>query len=313
MIKRIFTGLAFSIFLVAASLAVIVFSNQIGSNSFMSPMKPLTCQLTTVEGMHKLIGGSSGGKEVTTCVYKLPTSDALKIARPRLTLDGYSDTSSSIGLDGWYLFEKDNGDQVALIQGDGLAKSPNNRSALYTTVLTIRPPTATQIEYSGTVPIATFIDTYDPVANRMARLQDGVLTSWTYDDNYRLTGQQTPGGYATFAYDSVYNTTLKWHQGTLPMTMTYHAVNAIANMTQGAAVTTYTQDKAGNLLGENLNGVLSTYTYDGENKLLTANTPVGLFTYTYQGLDGLRRSSIGPNEPILTNVWDGGEYLQQRS
>jgi hypothetical protein len=63
------------------------------------------------------------------------------------------------------------------------------------------------------------IDGYDPVGNRVSRLQDGVPIAWNYDNDYRLLGQQTAGAYATFAFDSLYNTTLKWHQGQAPQTM----------------------------------------------------------------------------------------------
>ena len=61
------------------------------------------------------------------------------------------------------------------------------------------------------------VDTYDAVGNRTGRNQDGVLTTWTYDNSYRLTGQQTSGGYATFTYDAVGNTLVKHQQGSSPM------------------------------------------------------------------------------------------------
>lgn len=62
----------------------------------------------------------------------------------------------------------------------------------------------TQIEYVSSSPIMTFIDSYDPVGNRIGRLQNGIAFTWVYDSDYRLTGQQNAGGCATFQYEAAY-------------------------------------------------------------------------------------------------------------
>jgi len=116
----------------------------------------------------------------------------------------------------------------------------------------------TQIEYSGATPIFTFIDSYDPVDNRIGRNQNGSIFTWTYDADYRLLGQQNAGGYATFSYDSRFNTLVKWNQGSAPVTMSYDAASRIATSISGSTVTTYTFDNAGNTWLENANGQVTT-------------------------------------------------------
>jgi hypothetical protein len=88
----------------------------------------------------------------------------------------------------------------------------------------------TQIEYLGANPITTFVDSYDPVDNRIGRIENGAVFTWTYDSNYRLLGQQNAGGYATFSYDPVYNTLVKWRQGSAPQTMTYDLASRQKNI-----------------------------------------------------------------------------------
>src|SRR5580658_7505862 len=99
---------------------------------------------------------------------------------------------------------------------------------------------ATQIDYSGTTPISTMIDGYDPVGNRITRLLDNVPYTWTYDNQYRLKMQQTSGGNASFVYDAVYNTLVKWNGGTAPLTMSYDPATRLTTSIQGTTVGTYT-------------------------------------------------------------------------
>ncbi len=66
-----------------------------------------------------------------------------------------------------------------------------------------------------------------------------LVTDYVYDPDTRLIGQQGTGNWVTNTYDAVNNTTLKWNQGSNPMSMTYNAAAQIATMVQGAVYTTY--------------------------------------------------------------------------
>jgi len=77
------------------------------------------------------------------------------------------------------------------------------------------------------------------------------VTTWVYDSGYRLTGQQVPSGYATFAYDNAGNILTKWQQGSSPMSFTFDNANRIVSMLQGATLTTYMFDSNGNPTAEN--------------------------------------------------------------
>lgn len=168
----------------------------------------------------------------------------------------------------------------------------------------------TQVEFKGANPIATFVDTYDPVGNRTRRVQDGVQTDWTYDKAYRLLGQQGTGAWATFTYDSVGNTSLKWQQGSAPQTMSYDAAQRQTTSIQGSTISSYTlYDNAGNKTVEQAGATFTTFSYDPENRLSLEVTGAARTTYSYQGSDGLRRSKQETGEALITFVWDGGDYL----
>jgi YD repeat-containing protein len=179
----------------------------------------------------------------------------------------------------------------------------------------------TQIEYvtSSNLPFITLIDGYDAVGNRVSHVQDGVSTTWVYDDIYRLIRQEKSGERATFSYDAVGNILTKHHQGSSPMSFTYDDADRIVTMIQGTQLTTFTYDNTGNLTAEHMydngadNETFSTYSYDHENRLVVAKEPpTTVSTYTYDG-DGLRRTSksnTGEEESVLTTfIWDGADYL----
>jgi len=81
----------------------------------------------------------------------------------------------------------------------------------------------TQIEFSGATPVCTIVDGYDPVGNRLARNLDGNPITWTYDDLYRLTGQQKAGQVCTYTLDGVGNLKTMWEGGAFPRTFTWPA------------------------------------------------------------------------------------------
>ena len=75
---------------------------------------------------------------------------------------------------------------------------------------------------------------------------------------------------------------------------------------------TFTYDASGNLTNENRGGVQTSYSYDNENRLAVQTDPDGSkTTMTYQP-DGLRRTRRTPSV-LTTFVWDGTDYLQERS
>ena len=166
----------------------------------------------------------------------------------------------------------------------------------------------TQIDYAGSTPITTQINSYDPVSNRTVQVVNGVATTWVYDVGYRLLGQQNAGGYATFSYDSLSNTLVNWNQGQAPISMSYNVASRLTTSIQGSTLTTYTFDNAGNRTVENASGALTTYSFDCENNEVGISSPSGLSTYTWSG-SGLRRSNQEPGQPVYTTVWDGANYL----
>ena len=171
----------------------------------------------------------------------------------------------------------------------------------------------TQVDMnSGGTNLVTMIDTYDAVSNRTNRNQDGVLTTWTYDNAYRLTGQQRAGEYATYTYDGVGNPTVKHHEDSSPMTFTYNSRNQPTTMLQGAVLTTFTHNSAACLSVENVGGVLTTYSYDTGNHLTKVDASGAVSTYTYDG-DGLRRSLQESGGSLTTMIWDGADYLMEKT
>jgi len=139
----------------------------------------------------------------------------------------------------------------------------------------------TQIEYvtSSNLPFVTMVDSYDAVGNRVSHVQDGVVTTWVYDDIYRLTRQEKSGERATFSYDAVGNILVKHQQGTAPMSFTYDDADRIVTMIQDTTgKTTFTYDDNGNLTAEhfidaNDSETRTTYIYDNENRLTVAKEP----------------------------------------
>jgi YD repeat-containing protein len=53
--------------------------------------------------------------------------------------------------------------------------------------------------------------------------------------------------------------------------------------------------------------------YDNENRLTDVKLPAGtLSTYTYAG-DGLHRSAFEAGGSLTTMIWDGTDYLMEKS
>jgi YD repeat-containing protein len=179
----------------------------------------------------------------------------------------------------------------------------------------------------GQVTLRTFANiirttyTYDSVGNTESiRDFQGFGKTFTYDNNNRLTRQQTTGGTGigyTYTYDSVGNRTYstEWDS---PSTTTYDLAGRAVTMLYAAKMTTYTYDANGNLTEihgfeppNGTVGIRTTMTYDNENRMIVLNHNGTRSTYTYDG-DGLKRAEISASGRT-TLVWDGVEYLQERS
>jgi YD repeat-containing protein len=95
--------------------------------------------------------------------------------------------------------------------------------------------------------------------------------------------------------------------------MALNAANEITTIQQGSGATTVTYDANGNQVGENLLGRLTSYSFDNENRLVGIVFPNGTrSTYSYVG-DGLRRSAFEAGGTLTTFLWDGNDYLMEKS
>lgn len=175
----------------------------------------------------------------------------------------------------------------------------------------------TQIEFSGATPVCTIVDGYDPVGNRLTRNLDGNPITWSYDDLYRLTGQQKAGQVCTYTLDGVGNLKTMWEGGNFPRTFTFNAADRLVTMVEGANLTTYTWTGYGALSSEITGTATTNYGYNGQDQLALVTPPGDGFptTYAFDG-DGLRRSiqttNVNQDPPTLditTVVWDGSDYL----
>ncbi|GIK32360.1 MAG: RHS repeat protein [Armatimonadetes bacterium] len=174
----------------------------------------------------------------------------------------------------------------------------------------------TQIEYSGATPLCTIVDGYDPVGNRLTRNLDGNPITWSYDDLYRLTGQQKAGQVCTYTLDGVGNLKTMWEGGSFPKTFTFNAADRLVTMVEGSSLTTYSWTGYGALESEITGNSTTGYAYNGQDQLAVVTEPSGdKTTYSFDG-DGLRRSTFyedqsqdPPLEMRTTFVWDGTDYL----
>ena len=161
----------------------------------------------------------------------------------------------------------------------------------------------------------TVVDAFDGIGRKLTHNvvtpTSGLLITYSNDAKGRLLGQQGPGVAATFLYDAVDNTLLKWHQGQNPASMTYDAASRLMTVTVGAMNTTYVFDNNGNMTSERSGIVVTGYRFDYENRMMGIQHSDGtLSTYTYAGNTGLRRTRQEPGDPAeRTTVWDGNDYL----
>lgn len=168
----------------------------------------------------------------------------------------------------------------------------------------------TQIEYSGATPLCTIVDGYDPVGNRLTRNLDGNPITWSYDDLYRLTGQQKAGQVCTYTLDGVGNLLTMWEGGSFPKTFTHNAADRLVTMVEGADLSTFTYSGFLALATMTTGNQTTSYAYSGQDQLVSELRPSGQqSTYTFDG-DGLRRTAWEHGAAGSTTVvWDGSDYL----
>jgi hypothetical protein len=139
---------------------------------------------------------------------------------------------------------------------------------------------------------------------------DGVSYTWQYDNDYRLTTQISTVGYATFSYDGMSNTLVKWHQGQSPQTMTYDLANRLTTSTQGSTVTQCFYTDVRLTQEASVAPAIVYYAYNQEQLALrTVAQGATETTYTYSRLTDLRLSAQVPSQSPTTFVWDGSDYL----
>jgi RHS repeat-associated protein len=103
------------------------------------------------------------------------------------------------------------------------------------------------------------IYTYDPVGNRLTKLEGGVTTTYTYDAANQITTEQTPTQMTTFTFDDNGSTVVENAAG---------------------ALTTYTWDIENMCTGIALpNGTLNTFLHDADLKHRQAEDSAGLVRF----------------------------------
>ena len=100
--------------------------------------------------------------------------------------------------------------------------------------------------------------TYDDVGNRLSMDRDGTVTTYSYDDNNRMTALGTE----IFAYDANGNMTSR-KDGALETVYTYDALNRlVSQMEPDSTTTTFTYDDSGNRVSRNADGVVTNFIVD---------------------------------------------------
>jgi hypothetical protein len=119
----------------------------------------------------------------------------------------------------------------------------------------------------------------------------------------------------TYSYEAVGNRTFGYGQGTIECQ--YNLAGEITSMVRiGGNQVTHVYDLNGNVVSTNglqfnIGNALVTMGYDKENRQISHSMGSTVVTYTYSG-DGLKRSEI-TGSGTTTMIWDGSEYLQERS
>ena len=146
------------------------------------------------------------------------------------------------------------------------------------------------------------------------RIADQQDVAGSYDSKSRPTKDNTTGTNAhvyDYSYDAVDKRILSTETGD-PTTWTYDLASRMTTSTDGTGITSYTFDANGNMTNVwPPAGNRVTMGYDKENRLTSHNDGGTRTTYTYDG-EGLKRTEI-TGAGTTTLVWDGSNYLQERT
>lgn len=158
----------------------------------------------------------------------------------------------------------------------------------------------TNINYESPQTGSLFFVEYvlDKVGNRLQMLDSEGLTTYEYDDLYRLTQVTYPDAtWQSFAYDGNGNrTSLSDPDGTT--NYTYDAADRLQSIVRDSNTTSFTWDANGNMTSK---GDIQ-YFYDAANRLTKVIDGTNTYEYAYDG-DG-RRTQKSINDVVTTYLWD---------
>ena len=107
----------------------------------------------------------------------------------------------------------------------------------------------------------TIAYTYDAVGNRLSKTEDGIVTSYNYDDNDRLTTENLQLETCNYSYDDNGNTLSKTSP-TENIAYTYDYNNRLISVDDGTDVVEYAYDTDGMRVQKSVNGEVTNYLLD---------------------------------------------------
>jgi RHS repeat-associated protein len=122
--------------------------------------------------------------------------------------------------------------------------------------------------------------TYDPSSNVLTRTDNGVTTTFGYDDIGQLISESRPGYSASYTYDKNGNRLTRTLNGVTEV-YTYDAADKLLNVkVNGIVVKSFSYDLAGRTTGIADSGGTTTLSYDYEDRLVSISRP-GMTTNTF--------------------------------
>ena len=103
---------------------------------------------------------------------------------------------------------------------------------------------------------------YDPVGNRLQQDIDGVLTTYTYNDNDQLLTETENGVVTSYAYDDNGNTLSKSVDAVLDTAYSYSKNNRMLSAQTGVSSISYTYDAGGIRQSQTVDGTTTHYLVD---------------------------------------------------
>jgi len=168
--------------------------------------------------------------------------------------------------------------------------------------------------------------THDAVGNRLSQTENGLVTSYVYDENDRLLEETGPDGSITYAYDANGNTTEKRIDGVLDTAYQYNSRDRLVRAETPTATLDYTYDPTGIRQSRTENGARTHFLIDPnrdyaqviEERDAAGNTSVSYlhgddlltqtrsgiaYTYHADGLGSVRALSDSSGTPTDTYLY----------